>query len=225
MSSLLDISVPLALILQLAAADPGAGEPPREHAIASCAAAGSISYSDGRWLDVLQRHGAEVGEGMLAGRVFRTRSGLVYVPVAEERAAVLARRRDGALVHSLTRLAASSAAAWIAAETGRRASMVDLYLAHIAPRSEARALIAAVASDLVRPASELAPETALAHRSLFFAGSRAVSVAELQRHVDLAVQRALRDARQTPDTSGSCGDDGWKTVTVRWTAGNRHASR
>lgn len=227
MSSLLEIPVQLALILQLAAADPAAmRQMSGGGGTVQAATTREIVYTDERWLDVLERHGADIGEGPLAARIFRTRSGLVYVPVPAERASLLGRRQDAAIVHSVTRQAAAANADWVSTLTGRQATPAELYLAHIARRSEARALINAEGRDLVRPAAELAPETAAAHRRLFFAGTRALTVAEVQRHVELALQRAELASLQAPANPSARRDTAWRTVTVRWDdSGERLAKR
>ncbi len=215
MSSLLEIPAQLALILHLAA-----GGTALPHGDARLAAAQTkfgvqgFGLTEDRWLDVLHLHGAATGHGQLAARIFRTRSGLVYVPVAHDRALLLARAKDPVVLLNVTREAASANAVWLRAELGRSPSAAELYLAHIATRHEAQALIAAQGPQLVRAASELAPVAALAHRSLFFAGTRALTVAEVQRHVELALLRA--ESGQQHAASVVMADADKPAITVKW---------
>lgn len=211
MSSAFEISLPLALILQLAAANPQAvsdAEAPRHKRIE----VSSFALTDARKLDVLSRHGAEAGEGRLSGRIFRTRSGLVYVPVESERSAIEARLRDALLIERLVRRAASRNAQWLAGELERPATARELFLAHVAPRAEALTLIRAHERDGSRLASEIAPEAALDYPDLFFAGTRPRSVADVSRLIEAALARA--DAAPVASRMPSCGTAGWCTIVT-----------
>lgn len=211
MSSLFEISLPLVMILQLAAAEPQAlGEresPPHKRIDVS-----AFALTEARKLDVLKRHGADAGEGHLSGRIFKTRSGLVYVPVARERAAIEARFRDPRLVEDLVRRAAVANALWLEKELERPATARELFLAHVAPRAEALALIKAHERDGGRPASELAPSAALDYPDLFFAGLHPRSVADMSRLIEIELARA--EAAPAAGRTPRCGRAGWCTIVT-----------
>ena len=211
MSSVFEISLHLALILQLASANPqavGETEALRHKRID----VSSFALTDARKLDVLSRYGVEVGEGRLSGRIFRTRSGLVYVPMESERAAIEARLRDALLVERLVRRAASANARWLAGELERPATARELFLAHVAPRAEVLTLIRAFERDGSRLASEIAPEAALGYPDLFFAGTRPRSVADVSRLIEAALARA--DAAPVVSRMPACGALGWCTIVT-----------
>ncbi|MFM9940137.1 MAG: hypothetical protein ACKVP7_11650 [Hyphomicrobiaceae bacterium] len=240
MSSVFEIPLQLALVLQLAAVDPASltmagAEPP----VPSRVSTEAFAYSDQRWFDVVSLHGARAGQGRLAARIFRTRSGLVYVPLDAERREIAHKRSETAVVVAVTRFAAADNAAWLAQELGRAPTADELCLAHLASRAEAMALITAgrdvTAFDSARPASEFAPAAALEQPALFFAGTRARTVLEVQRQIVAALRRAEQQAQRhapappvigatTPAIHGS--DLGWRTLTVEWRGSQaRHAAR
>ncbi len=215
MSAVLDIPLQLALLLHLAAAG---SEPALRQAESVAPAALTrmeaqrFGYTQRRWLDVMRLHGAAAGYERFAGRIFRTRSGLVYVPVPSERAAIEAKQSDPAAVLTLTREAALANAVWLGGELGRGPTADELYLAHIAAREEALALVRAGNSDAGRSASELAPQAALAHPHIFFAGTRARTVGEVQK---LVVQELVKAERVADLKTRRAALDNWVTTTTR----------
>jgi hypothetical protein len=62
-----------------------------------------LGRNDGAWLDAVRLSGSEAGLGDLARRVFITGSGKLYVPVAAERARIIAARTDAATVAEIAR--------------------------------------------------------------------------------------------------------------------------
>lgn len=234
MSSVFEVPVQLALLLQLAAADPSAlpAAP-----LAAAAAATSIerriemrgfAYSEARWLTLMHRHGRAVGLEALADRIFRTRTGLIYVPVASERAAIATRRTDAAVALAIAGAAARDNAERLTSRLGRAPTPVELCLAHIADEAEASALIDAATREPSRAASELAPVAALAHPALFFASVRARSAGEVRSLVDEALlradHRAALQAAQAPRDAAPA--PAWATTVRRQTgAALRHAGR
>ena len=210
MTLLFEISLPLAMILQLAAVDPR--ELVERESLSHRIDASAYALTDARKLDLLKRHGADAGEGHLSGRIFTTRSGLVYVPVARDRAAIDVRLRDSRLVERLVRHAAIANAQWLAAELKRPATIRELFLAQVAPRAEALALIKAHERDAGRPARALAPAAALDYPELFFARTGARSVADVSRLIEIELARA-----ETTPALGrmpACGPAGWCTVVT-----------
>ncbi len=225
MSAVFEIPVQLALILQLAAVDPSAVTvASSERQVVARPAAVAFGYSEARWFDVLHRHGASAGQGRLAARIFRTRSGLVYVPDVSERMAIAAKRTEAAVVLPVARQAAAANAFRLSQDLGRTATAEELLLAHLASHTEAMALISAAsdvsAPDSARAASEIAPEAALALPVLFFAGTRARTVLEVQRHIGQALLRAAPSAHRKDVATAAARDSmgeaaAWRTITVK----------
>lgn len=219
-SSVLDIPLQLALLLQLAAAQPD-GVAGQAGIVAPVGLTQSearrFGYTHDRWLDVMRLHGGAAGYERFAARIFRTRSGLVYVPVARERLVIAAQQNDPAAVLSLTREAATANAMWLGRELGRAATADELYLAHIAAREEALALVRAGNSDAGQSASQLAPQAALAHPHLFFSGTRARTVGEVQK---LVVQELVKAERLADLRARRAALDNWATTTTRWATGS-----
>lgn len=180
-----------------------------------------LGFSEAMWIAALHRHGASVGEGALAARIFQTRSGLLYVPSPLDRQAIRSKQRDPATAIAVARAAAQAHARRLHAHLGRPATPLELCLAHLAGAREGDALIAAAASS--RPAGEIAPQAALTHPALFFDAARPRSVKALVATVQAALLRAGRRATTVAIGRPATGSDskGWITVTVRSSAPSR----
>lgn len=215
MSAIFEISLPLALLLSIAAGDPvsATADPDARPDISAYA------VSERRWLEMMSRHGAEVGQGALSGRIFRTRSGIVYVPVERERQAIWALRKVSDVAGPIVQRAAEANARWIAETLGRPASARELYLVHVASRGEGLALITAVGAQAKRPAAELAPEAARSLPALFFAGARPRTVAEVSLLVEIELAGAAR--RLAARKHEACKGDGWCAVVSHDRTGAR----
>lgn len=129
MSSLVDVPAQLALALTLAA---GAPEPPPLQAPAAAISHQvDLRFTEQSWLAGLKAHGAELGHSEAATRIFRTSSGRYYVPVPEERQAILTLRHKAHIALPLAARLARANAEALRQRLGRAPTAADLYLAHV----------------------------------------------------------------------------------------------
>lgn len=199
MGSLLDI--PVQLLLVLSAALDGGGTA-REVAtampatpVAAIAAgdrANPYRFGSEAFFDALAGLRADQRFATYGGRVFRTSSGVAYVPTVSEARKVLALRTEPVIArHVAQRYAAANALA-LAQRLGRPPRIADLYLAHrvglrlavdfnerLAQRPSALAAIELPDLD------EAAPE-------LLFAGERATTLADIAAQLDNVTGAAAR---------------------------------
>lgn len=186
---------------------------------------GERAYSDTRWFDSIRRHGATAGVGDLAARVFATSSGRVYVPVAKERAEILALRRDPMTVFRVTLAATCANAQTWARATGRAATAPDLALAHVAGIDDALRMARAPERDRNGAASELLPTTALEQPGLFFEGTKPRSVDDVMLTLAAAIgtggahkhapQHVVAAPHAQPKTKPPTSVAGWRIDITR----------
>ncbi len=200
MSAVFEVPAKLAVLLQLLAGDPAAkGDalPPPVAAVERAEQrieASGFAFSEDRWIEALHEHGPDAGQRHLSQRIFRTRSGIVYVPLDADRDAISAARSDPRIAVPIARAAAATHAEYLSWSLGRRVTDIELMLAHLAGHAEAGVLIETSSRTPQRAASEAAPRAALAHPGLFFDGTRARSSGEVVRHVAVALARARQRA-------------------------------
>ncbi len=124
-------------------------------------ATGLFQFIDSTWLKTLARHGPRHG----------------LAPAT--RADALGLRRDPFAASLMAAHHMADNAAVLAARTGRAPGQVELYLAHFLGAGGAADFLDGLASTPDRSAAELMPAAARANRSIFFAGGRAQSLAEV----------------------------------------------
>ena len=162
--------VSFAYLLEKAAVESGF----RTGAKASTSSAtGLYQFTEGTWLDMVERHGGEVGLGREATALADGSAD------AAMRARVLDRRTDA-------RLSAHMAAAYTAGNRteltrtlDRPVDDTDLYLAHFLGARGAADLLQALDRDPATPAAALLPKAAAANRPVFYDGQRARTVQEV----------------------------------------------
>jgi hypothetical protein len=124
-------------------------------------ATGLFQFIDSTWLKTLARHGARHG----------------LAPATREEA--LGLRRDPYAASLMAAHHIADNAAVLSARTGRAPGQVELYLAHFLGAGGAADFLEGLAATPDRPAAELMPAAARANRSIFFAGGKAQSLAEV----------------------------------------------
>ena len=201
MSSVLEVPVQLALAILLAV-DPAPA--PVEPVGRDSSEAGSawtqprrldFGYSDETWLALVQTHGTAAGLGPLAGRAFRTSSGRIYVPMAEDRQAILELKLDPAIAPLIATEAARANASHLQNVLARPAAPAELFMAHHLGAEATTGLLLTAARDPQWPATEIAPAAALEHPEAFFQDVRPRSVAGVVRVFAAAFERAVTMVR------------------------------
>ena len=125
-------------------------------------ARGLFQFTASTWLDMVRRHGAEVG---LADAAAALRGGADPAT----RAAVLDLRRDPQLSADLAAAFAADNRTRLEAGLGRAATATDLYCAHFMGAAGALKFLRARAVDPTAPAAGLFPAAARANHAVFFA--------------------------------------------------------
>ena len=151
--------------------------------------------SDEAWLRLVQLHGGEAGLGALAGRTFRTSSGRIYVPVEQDRIAILALKRDPAIGTRIATAAARADSGRLERVLARRISLGELYMAHCVGADAATAILQAAAYQPGKPASEVAPTTALEYPEAFFQGTNARTVEQVAAFYAGSIAKTLQKMR------------------------------
>ena len=126
-------------------------------------ARGLFQFTAGTWLDMVRRHGAEVGLGDAA-------AALKAGADPATRAAILDLRRDPALSADLAAAFAADNRSRLETALGRPASATDLYCAHFMGAAGAIKFLRAKDADPGSSAAALMPAAAHANRAVFFAG-------------------------------------------------------
>ena len=159
--------------------------------------------------------------GALAGRVFMTSSGRIYVPVAADRQAILALKHTPDAVASLVTAATRLRAARLQVLLARPPRLTEIYMAHLLGTDSAHRLIMLAAREPRRSAAEEMPEAALANPAAFFTGTRPATAEQVVRKLstafDTSLQQAVRpsprvtDARLKAVRPDARESRGWRT--------------
>lgn len=172
------LEVPAALIMALTVAGSAGGgggqlaRPDTSPSQARFSNDNPFRFDEQRWLATFRRHGAEIGRSTLSARVFVTGSGRYYVPVATERAQVMALRDDIVIAGQLVHIAARRDAEAMTDRLGRPPTTAELLTAHLLGTDDAVTLLRlATAAPNTVLSSEM-PTRALELPELFFAGAR-----------------------------------------------------
>ncbi|MEL6375326.1 MAG: hypothetical protein AAFR04_15320 [Pseudomonadota bacterium] len=142
------------------------------------------------WLAALHRYGGDLGPqaARAATRIFRTRSGRLYVPQPGERQAILKLRAHGPLGRALAARMAHTHRIALFEATKAPVQLSDVIAAHYL--GVAGALKLSRARRRALKAVELMPTRAFQHLPLFFDGARARTVREVRRIMRRAAKRA-----------------------------------
>ena len=143
-------------------------------------ATGLYQFIDQTWLELVARHGDELGRTDYA-RVIR--QGPLSAPL---RARILDLRNDPKAAAFIAAAYAVQNRHKLEAELGRSVGDVDQYFAHFLGPSGAVKFLSALQSSPDAPAATLLPAAARANRGVFYAGKHAHTVSEVY---DLISQR------------------------------------
>jgi len=134
-------------------------------------ASGLFQFTRGTWLDMMRRHGEELGLGDLASQVKESATGRLTVLNEDVELQMLALRRDANVSSRMAALFASDNANTLKTALGRNATPAELYLAHFLGAWGATALMTAAEQEPDKPAVELLPAAAHANKTVFFVDS------------------------------------------------------
>lgn len=151
----IDFSYLLAQAKTESGLDPNAAAP-------SSSARGLFQFTQGTWLEMIRKHGAENGLGWAAHAAADASD-------PATRAAVLDLRNDPTAAAAMAASYAADNAAKLGAGLGRAATATDLYLAHFLGAAGALRFLKAQAADPAGAAAAVVPAAAAANRRIFFA--------------------------------------------------------
>ena len=131
-------------------------------------ATGLFQFTRGTWLDMMRRHGDELGFGDLASQVKESATGRMTVLNEDAEIQMLALRRDPDVSSRFAALFASDNAQTLETSLGRDASPAELYFAHFLGAWGATALVTTAEQDPTKPAVDVLPAAANANKTVFF---------------------------------------------------------
>jgi len=135
-------------------------------------AAGLYQFTNGTWLQTLDRHGAEHGLGWAGDAIS---GGRITDPAV--RAQIMALRYDADTSALMAGELASDNRAELATALGREPDAAELYLGHFLGIGGATTFLTTLASDPNASAASILPQAAAANRGIFYGpqGARSVS--------------------------------------------------
>lgn len=160
-------------------------------------AAGLYQFTQGTWLGMLDRHGAQHGLGWADAAIA---GGKVTEPAL--RSQVMALRFDPDASALMAAELANENRASLFATLGREPDAAELYVAHFLGAEGASQFLTALASDPAQSAAALLPKAAAANRGIFFAGGAPRSVGQVMDLLRGKVTAAM-DGTSFPPVSAS----------------------
>ncbi|CAN5360521.1 hypothetical protein BH09PSE3_BH09PSE3_13960 [soil metagenome] len=138
---------------------------------ATSSATGLYQFVEQSWLGTVARHGAEHGLGAEAAVITRGADGRYRVADPDDRAAILALRRNPEASAAMAAEFAADNRASLENRLGHPVESVDLYLAHFLGAAGAGRFLQAAEADPTAPAAALFPAAARANHAVFYDGS------------------------------------------------------
>jgi hypothetical protein len=158
-------------------------------------AAGAYQFTERTWLDLLRRHGAELGAGDAAAKITVNKHGTPTVADSSDRAAILALRSDSNLAGALAARYFDENRVALDKSLGRKPSENEVRMAYLLGASGASHLLKAAQDRPEIGADKVVPGAVHANPSLFRNADGTVktageAVASLDRHFTTAMQHA-----------------------------------
>lgn len=156
-------------------------------------ATGAFQFTERTWLDLVRRHGAELGHADAAGQI-TAKNGAISVATPQARARILALRSDTTFAGALAARYFDENRAHLAKSLERQPTENEVRMAYLLGASGATRLIKAAQSTPEVPASQLVPSAVSHNPGLFHNAGGSVktaseAVASLNRHFDAALER------------------------------------
>jgi hypothetical protein len=179
-------------------------------------AAGLYQFTNGTWLQMLDRHGATHGLGWAGAAI---EGGRLRDPAM--RAQVMGLRYDADASALMAAELANDNRAALSAQLGREPDATELYLAHFLGMGGAGQFLSALATDPGQSAAAILPQAAAANRSIFYESSGAPrSVAGVMDLMRGKVAGAM-EGSFLPSSSGE-GIEGWGVSSGQYLAARPH---
>lgn len=131
-------------------------------------ATGLFQFTRGTWLDMMRRHGDELGFGKFADQIKESSTGHLTVLNEAAENEMLALRRDPDISAKFAAAFAGDNANTLETSLGRDASPAELYIAHFLGAWGATALVTTAEQDPQKPAVDVLPAAANANKTVFF---------------------------------------------------------
>lgn len=160
-------------LLRVASAESGLDAKARNRA---STATGLFQFIDRTWLDLVRRHGSELGLAAEASHIRDTAHGPV-VRDSRTRAAILELRKDPAIASAAAAIFTRENAGHLSRQ-GANVSGGALYAAHLLGAGGAARILAAAEENPHQRAASLLPAAARGNRALFYEEGRALTVRE-----------------------------------------------
>lgn len=141
-------------------------------------ATGLFQFTRGTWLDMMKRHGDELGFGKFADQIKQSATGHLTVLNEAAETEMLALRRDPDISAKFAAAFASDNANTLETSLGRDASPAELYIAHFLGAWGATALVTTAEQDPQKPAQDVLPAAANANKTVFFEANGIARTAE-----------------------------------------------
>lgn len=146
-------------------------------------ASGLYQFTQGTWLEMLERHGARHGLADVAARITRGADGKLTVADPERRKEILALRRDPEVAALMAAEYAKGNGAFLEKRLGRPVTATDLYFAHFLGPAGAARFLESHDGATARHAAEVLPEAARLNPGIFYDGRSARSVAGVYKKI------------------------------------------
>jgi hypothetical protein len=131
-------------------------------------ASGLFQFTEQTWLDLVRSHGAKYGIGDLAKSIAKDKAtGRNEVPSQDDRAAILALRRDPKMAAAMAGELTERNRASLQRVLGREPTYQEVYAAHFLGARGAIRLIKAAEESPDTPSNKLLPAAANANRAVF----------------------------------------------------------
>lgn len=131
-------------------------------------ATGLFQFTRGTWLDMMRRHGEDLGFGDLASQVKESATGRLTVLNEDAEIQMLALRRDPEVSSRFAAMFADDNSKTLETSLGRKATPAELYFAHFLGAWGATALVTTAEQDPTKPAVDVLPAAANANKTVFF---------------------------------------------------------
>jgi hypothetical protein len=146
---------------------------------ATSSAAGLFQFIEQTWLGTVKQHGGEHGLGAYADAITVGNNGRYQVADSGLKQEILALRKDAQTAALMAGEMTNQVRGDMEAALGRGVSAGELYVAHFLGPKAAITMIKAAEATPEAPAADMFPQAAGANRSIFYAGGKAKSVANV----------------------------------------------
>lgn len=156
-------------------------------------AAGLYQFTNGTWLQMLDRHGARHGLGWAEGAID---GGRIADPTM--RAQIMSMRYDPNASALMAAELANENKTTLTGVLGREPDSAELYMAHFLGADGASRFLSALQSDPSQSAAGILPKAAAANRAIFYDGGAPRSVAGVMELMRGKVNSAMGAAGEMP---------------------------